>query len=201
MSAYRIAHRGTSARCPDEEKRMAHDGHDRRRQPRRRSYEEILDGILSYRTRSGARPGIFGADRCQLCGMITPFSTFVGAMASHFGRDLDCVCADCIKRHGRTAVATHLRGSKDRRCEACGSGVARARENRLGSSWICRRCRPDMACADPGSRPDAKVLTLVRRRYIELEYPMVQDARQLERRVRAMRAELDRMESNPRAAR
>ena len=56
------------------------------------AYEELLDRIFAMRTSAGETPGIYCADRCQLCGEVRAWSGFITAMAVHHGTDKDLVC-------------------------------------------------------------------------------------------------------------
>jgi hypothetical protein len=167
-------------------------------EPRDAAYDAIARRILDYRDTAGRRPGIYGANRCQLCGTITPFSTLVGAQMSHFGPDRERACAACVKQRGRAAIAAAIEALGERRCEVCGRGVERSPANRLdGLYWVCESCRREAGRGDPRLDSADGLSELVRLRYMALAYPTVEELLRLEQTVLAIKADLDRLASQP----
>jgi hypothetical protein len=166
-------------------------------EPRTAAYDAIAQRIIGYRAATGQRPGIYGANRCQLCGAITTFSTLAGARMAHFGSERERACAACVKWCGRDAVAAAIEALTERRCEICGHRVERSPTNRLGSYWVCEPCRHDVGPGDQLFGPADGLNQLVRRRYMALAYPTVGELLQLEETVLAIKADLDAIASQP----
>jgi len=166
-------------------------------EPHDAAYDEIAQRITGYRVATGQRPGVYGANRCQLCGTITTFSTLLGARAVHFGPDRERACAACVERYGRDAIAGAIEARTDRRCEVCGRSVERSPANRLGFYWVCEPCRSDVGPRDPRLGPADGISQLVRRRYMELAYPTVEELLELEQTVLAIKADLDEIIEQP----
>jgi hypothetical protein len=164
---------------------------------RNAEYDAIAERIIDYRSAAGLRPGIYGANRCQLCGTITTFSTLAGAWAAHFGPDRDRACDACVKRVGRDAVAAAIESLAKRRWEVCGHLVEPSPTNRLGFYWVCEPCRSELGPSDPRFGSADGLNQLVRRRYMALAYPTVEELLQFEQTVLAIRADLDAAASQP----
>jgi hypothetical protein len=162
---------------------------------RNAEYDEIAQRIIDYRSAAGLRPGIYGANRCQLCGTITMFSTLAGAWAAHFGCTRDRACDACMKRVGRDAVAAAIESQAERRCEVCGHLVARVPTNRLESYWVCGPCRTELGPSDPRFGSADGLNQVVRRRYMALAHPTVEELLQFEQTVLAIRADLNAADS------
>jgi hypothetical protein len=116
---------------------------------------------------------------------------------AHFGPDRDRVCAPCLKRCGRDAVPEVIEARTERRCEVCGRCVKRARTNRLGAYWVCAPCRSEVGTGDPRFGPADGLHQLVRRRYMELAYPTMEDLLELEETVLVIQADLDAIALRP----
>jgi hypothetical protein len=162
---------------------------------RNAEYDEIAQRIIDYRSAAGLRPGIYGANRCQLCGEITTFSSLIGAGAAHFGPHRDRACTACVKHYGRSNVGAAIQAQTLRRCEVCGLAVERWSANRLGSYWVCGPCRSELGPGDPRFGSADGLNQLVRRRYMALAYPTVEELLQFEQTVLAIRADLNAADS------
>ena len=162
---------------------------------RNAEYDEIAQRIIDYRSAAGLRPGIYGANRCQLCGAITTFSTLAGAWSTHFGPHRDRACTACVKHYGRSNMGAAIQAQTQRRCEVCDLAVERSSVNRLGSYWVCGPCRSELGPGDPRFGSADGLNQLVRRRYMALAYPTVEELLQFEQTVLAIRADLNAADS------
>ncbi|MDQ3647604.1 MAG: hypothetical protein M3433_03280 [Actinomycetota bacterium] len=102
---------------------------------------------------------IYGAEVCQSCGEVKTFHGWAGAMATH--RAGEFVCHDC---RGRVAVAEAP--SRQELCEVC-RGPAHRSEAAGHGRYVCRRCRPALRRARPGSAIGGVLDELSRRRNLE----------------------------------
>lgn len=143
----------------------------------RAEYEALLDEILALRTKDGVVPGIYAAQRCQLCSTIQGWSGFVAAMAVHHGRHGDFVCGRCRGASASRRMDRELEAAATRFCEDCGVALPRSEASRVGRFWCCPRCAPHLRADGAGSR-------LLRRRYIALEHPTLASLRQHAAEVR-----------------
>ncbi|HSP99627.1 MAG TPA: hypothetical protein VL049_20580 [Candidatus Dormibacteraeota bacterium] len=136
----------------------------------RADYEALLDEILALRTKDGRTPGIYAAERCQLCATIQAWSGFVSAMAVHHGRDRDFVCRRCRGESAGRRMHREVDAAPTRFCEDCGVALPRSEASHAGGFWCCPECCPRL-------RVDGALSRLRRRRYIALEHPTLASLR------------------------
>ena len=151
----------------------------------RAQYEALLDEILALRTAAGLTPGIYCAERCQLCGAIQAWSGFICSMAVHHGADRAFVCSRCQGGSLNRRMHRQLDAAPVRFCEGCGVAVPRLVVPRPhGVFWCCPDCWPRLG-------EDGALRALCRRRYVALQHPTLVSLRAHAAEVRAHKRSLE----------
>jgi hypothetical protein len=163
------------------------------RQPYR---ERVIANILAKRTAGGLKPGVYGAEVCQLCGRIRTFAGFITAMALHCGGDF--VCWPCRRAitgqsgiNSETTALVHERLERHlhRVCWVCCRHVLSGERRRTRHGWACTSCAAKVEADAPELRD------LGRRRYLELTYPTDESLRTVDVLLEAQRLDLEELET------
>jgi hypothetical protein len=136
----------------------------------------LIAAILAVRDAgTGQRPGIYGAEVCQICGGIGTFSGLVGAMSCHASGTRDFFCRRCPTQPSapdgtrldlnasRAWAVAELERQPHRFCAVCTTRIERRPENLQDDAWLCAACRTAL-----GDDRRQALRDLVRRRYIDL---------------------------------
>jgi hypothetical protein len=158
--------------------------------------ERVIANILAKRTAGGLKPGVYGAEVCQLCGRIRTFAGFITAMALHCGGDF--VCWPCRRAitgqsgiNSETTALVHERLERQlhRVCWVCCRHVLSGERRRTRHGWACPPCGAKVEADVP------EVRDLGRRRYLELTYTTDESLRTVDVLLEAQRLDLEELET------